>query len=557
MKVLLISPEVRLDNAPYFWPFWAGIFASIVEAKKGEVAILDLNALRSTFGNNLVPTKLIEEEIRSEKWDLIGIGGLTTTYKRIKELTPIIKKCSPNSIIIGGGGFATYNPDEILQLIPELDMICIGEGEETFSELYDKINQGTTDFHDVKGLCLRTNDGFKFTDPRALISDLNTVPFPAYHLYETDIYFKYSSLPLSVESINSKRRASMVWERGCPRRCTFCSHNGMSRIDLQNIYGDGDIKKGEKKVRIVDKENDTFQLAARWPTPEYAIKNVQFLKDTYDIDFISIVDENMTSNLKWTKEFCQLYLDSGLSETVKWGTLGDAPSVAVKPEIVKTMHDAGCAYISFGFESASDKVLNQDIQKGQLQSHLQKTIDTVKKTNLRPIATFMIGNPHENIDDLMETLDFWIRNNIECDPFICTPYVGSPLYYDNKDYILQQYDERLKILQNRNPDSSIPIDEQTIKKWKFAALDKFMKECGNATDYTATVSQYFTISELFALRRFMYKHDTRRMLQMAHQRYDQTGLEQWKHDEKWNKYCHVCQAKEEMTKQITVTKVSL
>ena len=558
MKVLLIAPEVRLDNAPYFWPFWAGIFASIVEAKHGEVAILDLNALRSTFGNNLVPTKIIEDEIKSEKWDLIGIGGLTTTYSRIKELAPIIRKCSPDSIFIGGGGFATYNPNEILEFIPELDMICIGEGEETFSELYDKINQGTQDFHDVKGLCLRTNDepGFKFTDPRALIADLNTIPFPAYHLYETDIYFKYSSLPLSVESVNSKRRGTMVWERGCPRRCTFCSHNGMSRIDLQNIYGDGDQKAGEKKVREVDKENDTFQLAARWPTPEYAVKNVQFLKDTYDIDFVSIVDENMTSNLKWTKEFCELYSDSGLNETVKWGTLGDAPSVAVKPEIVKTMHDAGCAYVSFGFESASDKVLNQDIQKGQLQSHLQKTIDTVKKTNLRPIATFMIGNPHENIDDLMETVDFWIRNGIECDPFICTPYVGSPLYYDNKDYILQQYDERLKILQDPNATSSVAVDAETIKKWKFDALDTFMKECGNATDYTATVSQYFTIAELFALRRFMYKHDTRRMLQMAHQRYDQTGLEQWKHQAKWKKYCHVCQAKDQLTEEVITPKVS-
>ena len=156
----------------------------------------------------------------------------------------------------------------------------------------------------------------------------------------------------------------------------------------------------------------------------------------------------------------------------------------------------------------------------------------------------------------METLDFWIQNNIECDPFICTPYVGSPLFYDNKDYILQQYDERLKILQNDDPDSLISIDEQTTRKWRLDALDKFMKECGNATDYTATVSQYFTIPELFALRRFMYKHDARRMLQMAHQRYQQTGLGQWKHDEKWNKYCQICKAREEITKQVTITKDS-
>ena len=63
---------------------------------------------------------------------------------------------------------------------------------------------------------------------------------------------------------------------------------------------------------------------------------------------------------------------------MKWGTLGDAPSVAVHPEIVEVMKDAGCSYISFGFESASDKVLTQDIHKGQLRKHEQITIDAIK-----------------------------------------------------------------------------------------------------------------------------------------------------------------------------------
>ena len=548
MKVLFIVPEIRLDSGPNHFPFWAGILAALVEKKGGQVGILDLNALRMKYGGRLVPDKIIEEEIRLEKWDLIGIGGLTSTYGRIKQLAPLIRKSSPDSIFIGGGGWATYNPDEILQLVPEMDMICIGEGEETFSELYDEINQGTKDFEKVNGLCLRDNETFKFTKPRALISDLNTIPYPAYDLMETDVYFEHSALPLSVESFNSKRRVSVVWERGCPRGCTFCSHNGMSRIDLQNIYGSGNRREGEKLVRISDKENDTFQLPARWPSAKYAVENIKLLQEKFDVDFISILDENMTSNLKWTKEFCQLYVDEGLDKTIKWGTLGDAPSVAVQPSIVQIMKDAGCAYISFGFESASDKVLNQDIGKGQLRVHEQKTIDAVKRAKLHPITTFMIGNPHENIDDLMETVDFWIQNGAEVDPFICTPYVGSPLYYDYKDFILQQYDERLKLIKdNQN------VTKETILKWELKALDKFMKDCGDATQYTATVSQYFTIPELFALKQFMYKHDTRRMLQMAHQRYDQTGLEQWKHAEKWAKYCHVCKAREELKPKIKIS----
>ena len=446
MKVLFVVPEIRLDMEPQHVPFWAGILGAIVEKKGGQVGILDLNALRMNYDGNTVPSKVIAEEISSEKWDIVGIGGLTTTYKRIKQLAPIIRKFCPESLFVGGGGWSTYNPDEILDLIPELDLIVIGEGEETFSELYDDVNNNKKDFHNIPGLCIREKNNVHFTAPRSLISDLNTIPYPSYDLFENDIYFQYSSLPMSVESFNSKRRFSVVWERGCPRGCTFCSHNGMSRIDLQNIYGVGDRKKGEKLVRESDKENNTFQLPARWPSPQYAVNNIKLLVEKYDCDFISIMDENMTSNLKWTEEFCSLYVDEGLDKILQWGTLGDAPSVAVKPSIIKTMKDAGCAYISFGFESASDKVLNQDIQKGQLRSHLQTTIDTIKQVGMTPLTTFMIGNPNEDINDLMETVDFWIRNGAEVDPFICTPYVGSPIFYNNREFILEQYDERLKLV---------------------------------------------------------------------------------------------------------------
>lgn len=551
MKVLFVVPEIRLDGYPQSFPFWAGILDSIVIKKNGQVAILDLNALRMNFGGRQVPKEVIKEEIESENWDIVGIGGLTTTYGRIKELASLIRKHSQNSLFIGGGGWSTYNPDEILQLVPQLDFLVIGEGEETFSEVYDEVNAGTNDFNRINGLCLRDGDNFKFTAPRALISDLDTIPYPAYDLFETEIYFRYSSsMPYSVEAINSKRRASVVWERGCPRGCTFCSHNGMSRIDLQNIYGQGDRREGEKLVRISDKKNGVYQLPARWPSPQYAINNLKLLKDKFDVDFITIVDENMTSNLKWTKEFCRLFVEEGLNETIKWGTLGDAPSVAVHPELVRIMKDSGCSYISFGFESASDKVLQVDIKKGQTRADLQKTVNAIKEVGLTPLTTFMIGNPNEDINDLMETLDFWIKNDVIVDPFICTPYVGSPIFYEYKDYLLQQYDYRLKLVD----EGKFNVPKEVLKQWKLEALDKFMKDCGDAFQYTGTVSQYFSIPELFAIKQFMYKHDTRRLLQWAHERYKETGLKQWKVDAKWQDYDPLHQAIESLEKTIKISK---
>ena len=67
MKVLFVVPEIRLDSSPTNIPFWAGILASIVEQKGGQVAILDLNALRMNYDGAFVPDKIIQEEVSSEK----------------------------------------------------------------------------------------------------------------------------------------------------------------------------------------------------------------------------------------------------------------------------------------------------------------------------------------------------------------------------------------------------------------------------------------------------------------------------------------------------------
>ena len=79
-----------------------------------------------------------------------------------------------------------------------------------------------------------------------------------------------------------------------------------------------------------------------------------------------------------------------------------------------------------------------------------------------------------------------------------------------------------------------------------------MKECGDAFQYTATVSKNFTIPELFALKHFMYMHDTKRIIEWAHQRYDETGLPQWKVSEKWKKYDPRYIAEQELAEKIEV-----
>ena len=110
------------------------------------------------------------------------------------------------------------------------------------------------------------------------------------------------------------------------------------------------------------------------------------------------------------------------------------------------------------------------------------------------------------------------------------------------------------IYEKRKDGEEVDIEKEKIDSWELDALDKFMTECGNATDYTATVSQCFSVPELFALKRLMYKHDTRRMIQFAHKRYNETGLEQWNVSEKWQKYDPRYIAKQEISEKIKVSK---
>ncbi len=42
------------------------------------------------------------------------------------------------------------------------------------------------------------------------------------------------------------------------------------------------------------------------------------------------------------------------------------------------------------------------------------------------------------------------------------------------------------------------------------------------------------------------------LLKMAHQRYEETGKEQWEHSDKWEKYCPVCKAKKTIKQSIKI-----
>ena len=519
MKVLLINPPVRQRQGPQDIPVGLAMIASITKQEGHQIAFLDLNA-------NRVPLQVAANEIMIDDYDIIGIGGLSSQYKEIKQILPICRQIHPDALIVAGGGFVTYMPDKMLKLRPEIDIIAIGEAEETWADFLREGSQG--DFSKVKGIAFRDKNGkIIFTEPRPLIKDMDTLPYPAYELLDLDKYSENYQFCLSEEMLTTKRKIHMITERGCPRQCTFCTHNGMSRWDQI-------VSIGKEKVRELDDEFG-FQQIARFNSPKFVVKHLKFLTEQYNLGYVFIADENLTSNRKRTIELCNLMIKEGLPNKVKWGTAGDAASV--DDDVIALMKKAGCTFISYGGESASDKVLKYDIQKGTTRKNNQDAVDIMKRQGMEPIMTFMLGNPHEDVNDILETTDFFIKNNLSCDPFICTPYPGTKLYLDYEQQILEQFDERLAEVKNW-PEGS--IDKELLAQWKEQALDKFLSSLDDADVLSAHVSQVFNHHDLLGLKALMFSHDMPKILKVAHMR-------NWSHDKKWAEHCPVCTAKNEIS----------
>ena len=519
MKVLLINPPVRQRQGPQDIPVGLAMIASITKQEGHQIAFLDLNA-------NRVPLQVAANEIMIDDYDIIGIGGLSSQYKEIKQILPICRQIHPDALIVAGGGFVTYMPDKMLKLRPEIDIIAIGEAEETWADFLREGPHG--DFSKVKGIAFRDKNGkIIFTEPRPLIKDMDALPYPAYELLDLDKYSENYQFCLSEEMLTTKRKIHMITERGCPRQCTFCTHNGMSRWDQI-------VSVGKEKVRELDDEFG-FQQIARFNSPKFVVKHLKFLTEQYNLGYVFIADENLTSNRKRTIELCNLMIKEGLPNKVKWGTAGDAASV--DDDVIALMKKAGCTFISYGGESASDKVLKYDIQKGTTRKNNQDAVDIMKRQGMEPIMTFMLGNPHEDVNDILETTDFFIKNNLSCDPFICTPYPGTKLYLDYEQQILEQFDERLAEVKNW-PEGS--IDKELLAQWKEQALDKFLSSLDDADVLSAHVSQVFNHHDLLGLKALMFSHDMPKILKVAHMR-------NWSHDKKWAEHCPVCTAKNEIS----------
>ena len=154
-----------------------GSIAAFLLHNGQEVQILDPELTRLNLDQ-------IKSEIRKVKPDLVGLPAYTEEIHQAANLAKAIKDVNPKIITVVGGPHASAEPVQVLTEFSSFDIAVYGEGEQT---MLDLTNERKT-LDEIMGIAFRKGDELKLNRPRPLIKNFDTLPFPAWHLYELDKY---------------------------------------------------------------------------------------------------------------------------------------------------------------------------------------------------------------------------------------------------------------------------------------------------------------------------------------------------------------------------------
>lgn len=366
MKIILINPPFLAKDSVgetksiqsvlnVVMPLGIAYIAAVVRKNGYKVKIIDCTL-------NVSHQDLLEI-LQVELPDIVGITATTSAFNNAKDIAKDIRTMLPEVKIIIGGCHVTAVPGEALS-DGYFDIGVIGEGEETFLELAQRIEKGGV-FDDIAGIAYKKNGNVIVNKRRPLIKDLDTLPFPAWDLLPD--LAKYSPTPASYRRLPL---ATVMTSRGCPMQCKFCD---------RSIFG------SEHRQR----------------EPENIFNEIEELVHKFGAKEIRFFDDTFTLNKERIFEICEGFKRRKLD--IPWTCLTSVTTVSEK--LLKTIRKAGCWQVLYGLESG-DKRMLEILGKGNTLQQNKKAVYLAKQAGLGVRADFLVGAPGETKESLVNTLNF-------------------------------------------------------------------------------------------------------------------------------------------------------
>jgi radical SAM superfamily enzyme YgiQ (UPF0313 family) len=380
MRIAIIAPPYPLEEMPSP-PLGVTYVAAAFEVAGAEVKIFDYIVCAYTKEN-------LEKQLEAFQPDAVGATSVTMNFYKAQQILHDVKNYNPEIITMMGGPHVSFTAMDTLKQYPEIDLIVIGEGEDTIAELTPVLKQKNK-WQNIRGIAYRRGDEIVITGKRDFITDIDRIPSPSRHLLPIS---RYRALGFPV---------SLITGRGCPYSCIFCLGRKMvgSKVRRRN--------------------------------PKLVLDEIETIIG-YGFDRINIADDLFTSDKERVKEIC-----AGIKErSLKFVWSAFARVDTVNPEVFDLMVQAGCDSVSFGVETGNPEMLKR-IKKGITLEQVYSAVKMCQQAGMIAHASFIIGLPGETKDTLRESDDFAKSTKAIYGYHFLAPFPGTTVREKIKDYDLE------------------------------------------------------------------------------------------------------------------------
>ncbi len=330
--------------------------------------------------------------IRNKQFDVVAIYTNLMTKLNVLKLIKAIKNDSAlkHTRIILGGPEVRNHAEAFLNY--GADVLIVGEGEETLLEVVQHFQTGKADWPEIAGTVILKDGKVHQHQERALVKDINTLPFPNRHRVDLskyqDVWKKHHGYSM----------VSMSTMRGCPYTCKWCS---------RAVYG-GTYRRRSAKL-VVDE--------------------IEIIKRDYNPDKIWFVDDVFTINHKWLREFADELERRNVSVSYEIITRADRMS----DEVIELLKRSGCFRVWIGAESGSQKIIDAMDRRVDVMK-VREMIKKSRRAGIEAGTFIMLGYPGESRTDIKET----IEHLVDAAPDLYTitvayPIKGTRLYEEVQD----------------------------------------------------------------------------------------------------------------------------
>lgn len=390
MHIVLVDPPHKLFPGLRMWTPSFGLLsiaAYLQEKQKFTVEILDCTTFSDPWGE-------LARRIEAAKPQIIGVTcSATCLSPEALQAIRLVKRLSPLSAVVAGGGHFSLVAEEVLVAVEELDYIVAGEGEDTFLELVSCLAKGGDGVEDIPGLAFRRDGEVVFTEPRDLIADLDSLPMPAYHLLdmEADAYYWHGM---------GRRAFGISTSRGCGDRCAYCSESRFW----------GGVWRGRSGAMVVEE--------------------MKYLNRRYGKSLFVFNENSFNWSRVRVEEFLQGLGRSGMR--VDFWFQSRVRDIVRDADLMPEFKRLGLYEVMLGVESINPQVLDH-YQKRQNREIAQEAIDILKRNGIMVMTNVMFGDWHDSEETLQEVFDFVKRQGDFLVLTLTTPLPGTRYYQEMEE----------------------------------------------------------------------------------------------------------------------------